>query len=49
MVCGLLREFGGGYTLSTLLAEDARLWKLAQIEAMGRPPDPAPGAGGLGF
>lgn len=35
MLLGLLERFGG-YTLSTLLEEDAALLKLVQIEAMGR-------------
>jgi hypothetical protein len=38
-VCALLERFGG-YTLQTLLDEDAELLRLVQIEALGRPEDP---------
>jgi hypothetical protein len=43
-VCTLLERFGG-YTYATLMDEDAELLRLVQIEALGRPDPPTPGAG----
>jgi len=44
MILSLLRQFPG-YTLGTLLAEDAGLLRLLQIEALGRPPEVVAGGG----
>lgn len=41
MILGLLERFGG-YTLSTLMAEDASLLRLVRIEALGRREEAAP-------
>ena len=38
MICNLLERFSG-YTLQTLLEEDAELLRLVAIEQRGRPPE----------
>lgn len=42
MLLGLLRAFPG-YTLGSLLAEDAALLRLLKVEALGKPPEPPGG------
>jgi len=37
----------GGYTLDTLLAEDAELMRLIAIEGLGRPPEQQPKTPGM--
>jgi len=45
LLLGLLERFGG-YTLQTLLDEDARLLQLVRIQQLGNPEEEAPAPGG---